>query len=161
MREFNSFGTFARHLKVTAALGEEVTHHITETAANIVKKDAKNRIGTYQDRSGNFAAWEPLAESTVADRVAKGYTPNDPLLREGVLRDSIEAETHGNEAVVGSTDEVALYQEVGTEHIPPRAFLGPALYENKNAISVMAGNTVLAWISGVGWHRPAKLISEV
>lgn len=161
MREFNSFGAFGRHLAATAAIGEEVTHHITETAADLVKKDAQSRIGTYQERSGNFAAWEPLAESTVADRVAKGYTPNDPLLREGVLRDSIEVETHGNEAVVGSADEVALYQEVGTEHILPRPFLGPALYDSQRAIGVMAGNTVLAWISGVGWHRPAKLITEV
>ena len=34
------------------------------------------RLGIYQDHLGPFNAWEPLADSTVSDRVNKGFTPN-------------------------------------------------------------------------------------
>ena len=95
-------GAFARHLMRVAAVGEEVTNHVTSEAAKIVRDNAKGRIGDYQDHVGPFKAWAPLAESTKADRVAKGYPEDEPLLREGVLRDSIEADSRGNTALVGS-----------------------------------------------------------
>lgn len=154
MKEFASFGSFARHLAVTAVVGEEVTHHITEKAAKIIQEDAQKRIGEYQDYTGPFNAWAPLAESTQEDRVAKGFTADDPLLRTGELRDSIEVSAKGNEAVVGSVGDIALYQEVGTDRIPPRPFLGPAGYDSKLSIGEMAGETLVAWISGLGWKRP-------
>lgn len=155
MKEFSSFGAFARHLAVTAAIGEEVTHHITEKAAEIIKEDAQKRIGEYQDGVGPFVTWAPLADSTKEDRVAKGFTEDDPLLRTGELRDSIHVSAKGNEAVVGSDSDIALYQELGTEKgIPPRPFLGPAGYESKLNIGEMSAKTVIAWISGLGWKRP-------
>jgi HK97 gp10 family phage protein len=158
MKEFNGFGLFAAHLMRTAAIGEEVSHHITEEAAEIIRDDAKVRLGIYQDHIGPFNEWAPLADSTVADRVNKGYRPNDPLVREGDLRDSIEVTQKGREAVVGSASDIALYQEQGTEHIPPRPFLGPAGFASKRRIAALATNTVVAWIAGKGWHRPAQLV---
>lgn len=157
MREFSSFGSFARHLAVTAALGEEVTHHITERAAEIIQADAKKRIGEYQDGVGPFNSWAPLADATKADRAAQGFPEDEPLLRTGDLRDSIEVTARGNEAVIGSVGDIALYQEVGTDKIPPRPFLGPAGYDSKLNISELAAKTVLAWISGIGWKRPKRL----
>lgn len=154
MKEFSSFASFARHLAVTAAFGEEVTHHITEKSAEIIKTDAQKRMGEYQDGVGPFVTWAPLAESTIADRIAKGFTPDDPLLRTGDLRDSIEVQTEGNEAVVGSVSEIAMYQELGTEKMPPRAFLGPAAFDSKLNIGENAAKTMIAWISGLGWKRP-------
>ena len=158
MKEFNGFGLFAAHLMRTAAIGEEVSHHITKKAAKIVQEDAQVRLGIYQDYIGPFNAWEPLADSTVADRVNKGFTPNDPLVRTGDLRDSITVTQKGREAVVGSDSEIAVHQEQGTERIPPRPFLGPAGFASKRRIAVLATNMVVAWVSGRGWHRPAKLV---
>lgn len=158
MREFQSFGAFGRHLLAISAVGEEVTHHLAEKAAEIIKDDAQKRIGEYQEYTGPFNSWKPLAEATVADRIAQGFTPDDPLLRTGELRDSIEAVVKGNEAVVGSTSEIAMYQELGTAKIPPRPFLGPAIYDSKNSIGELAAKTIVAWVSGIGWKRPSQLI---
>lgn len=158
MKEFQSFGSFARHLLVTAAVGEEVTHHITEKAGKIIQKDAQKRIGEYQGYTGPFNSWAPLAEATIADRVAKGFTPDDPLLRTGDLRDSIQVEAKGNEVIVGSDSDIAMYQELGTEKIPPRPFLGPAAFDSKLNIGEMAAKTAIAWLSGLGWKRPSQLI---
>jgi HK97 gp10 family phage protein len=154
MKEFSSFGSFARHLLVTAAVGEEVTHHLTEKAAELIKDDAQKRIGEYQDYTGPFPGWAPLADSTKADRVAQGFSEDEPLLRTGELRDSITVSAKGNEAVVGSDSDIALYQEVGTDKIPPRPFLGPAGYDSKLGIGELSAKTIVAWISGLGWKRP-------
>jgi HK97 gp10 family phage protein len=158
MREFSSFGSFARHLERLALEGEAVTAHITKEAADLVQANAKARIGEYQDYEGPFTKWAELADSTKEERVRQGFTENDPLLRTGTLRDSIKVEAKGNEAVIGSEDEVALYQEVGTDHIPPRPFLGPALYGSKNDIAEKSVSTTVAWVSGLGWHQPRQLI---
>jgi phage gpG-like protein len=77
--------------------------------------------------------WQPLAPSTVAEKQRLGYTgqisETDPLLRTGRLRDSLRAEAESTSAgatgIVGSDDPVAVWQEFGTPHIPPRPFIGP------------------------------------
>jgi phage gpG-like protein len=48
-----------------------------------------------------------------------------PWLCTGKLRDSVTHETTDNAAVIGSTDQVAVDQELGTSSIPPRPFLAP------------------------------------
>ena len=48
-----------------------------------------------------------------------------PWLRTGKLRASIGHQTDGAVAVVGSSSEVAVDQELGTPSIPPRPFLAP------------------------------------
>jgi hypothetical protein len=156
--EFKSFGAFGRHLGRLALVGEEVSHHVTEEAAKIIQKDAQHRLGEYQDYTGPFNTWAELADSTKADRVAKGFPENEPLLRTGELRDSIEVSVKGNEAVVGSVSDIAMYQELGTDRgIPPRPFLGPAAFDAKHPICEMGAKTIVAWVSGLGWHRPSQL----
>lgn len=90
-----------------------------EGACKIVEEEAKDVIGTYRYN------WPQLAESTQADREHKGYPPNEPLLREGTLRDSIEHTVIPIESAgyVGSNNKIAVYQELGTNSIPPRSFL--------------------------------------
>lgn len=158
MREYKTFGGFARHLVAVAAQGEAVEHHVLKQATKIVRDDAQARIGTYQGAAGPFNAWQPLANSTIADRINKGFTPNDPLLRSGELRDSITSQVHGDKAIVGSASDIALYQEVGTATIPPRPFLGPAAFASKAKIGAVAANTVIAWVSGVPWLNPPQPI---
>ncbi|MGK3131155.1 hypothetical protein ACCW76_18345 [Pantoea sp. C8B4] len=91
-----------------------------------IEETAKEEIGVYQPAYGPFEAWAPLAASTRADRVRHGYTENDPLLRSGELRDSIESEVVGLVAIVGTKSQIGFWQEVGTDRIPPRPFIGPA-----------------------------------
>lgn len=165
MKEFEGFGSFARHLGRLALIGEEVTHHITGEGAKLIQKDAKNRIGEYQDYAGPFNSWAELADMTKADRVAQGFPANEPLLRTGEMRDSIGVSCEGNKAVVGSASDIAMYQELGTDSngrsdnggIPPRPFLGPAAFEAKLPIGEIAAKTEIAWISGLGWKRPRSI----
>lgn len=91
-----------------------------------IEETAKEEIGVYQPAYGAFESWAPLAEATKADRVRQGYSEDEPLLRSGELRDSIQSEVVGLTAIVGTKSEIGLWQEVGTENIPPRPFIGPA-----------------------------------
>ncbi|WP_336999033.1 phage virion morphogenesis protein [Pantoea agglomerans] len=91
-----------------------------------IEETAKEEIGVYQPTYGPFDAWAPLAESTKADRVRQGYSEDEPLLRSGELRESIQSEVVGLAAIVGTKSEIGLWHEVGTEYIPPRPFIGPA-----------------------------------
>src|SRR5262249_2308121 len=64
-----------------------------EKIGQLVEDRARGKIGRYQRGVGPFPAWEPPADSTVADRVRKGFSPNEPLLRTGEhIRDTIEHE---------------------------------------------------------------------
>jgi phage gpG-like protein len=56
----------------------------------------------------------------------QGIFADEPLLRTGELRESIEKHVERHEAVVGSDSKVAVAQELGTTTIPPRSFLGAA-----------------------------------
>lgn len=149
MTEFDNFGAFGAHLLRTAAAGAAIEKVILKKAAEIIQKDAKARIGTYQDGMGPFPAWANLAESTVDDRIRKGFAPEDPLLRTGEMRNSIGVLIAGNEAIIGTPDAVALHHEMGTSRMPPRPFLGPAAMHSKEAVEKMAPAVVLAWIGRV------------
>jgi hypothetical protein len=98
--------------------------------AKIIQEDAKARIGHYQGAVGEFPAWAPLADATKADRVRKGFSEDDPLLRSGELRDAIEVRPHREGAIVGIFEgaiaKIAVWMELGSRHAPPRPFLGPA-----------------------------------
>ncbi len=155
MREFKSFGAFAAHLELLSLEGAAVTEHLTEHSAAVIRDIAKEKIGHYQDAVGGFPAWAPLAASTEADKARAGAPPNAPLLRHGELYASIESEAESVEleghAVIGSASDIAVYQEMGTEKIPPRPFLGPAAFEGREPVAREASETLLAWICGKPW----------
>ena len=148
MQEFDSLGAFGKHLLKVAALGEQVTHIAAKEGAKFIADDAKARIGEYQDGIGPFPAWRNLADSTVRDRISKGFTPDDPLLRTGELRDSIQVVAEGNTAGAVTDDPIAVYQEMGTAKIPPRPFLGPAGYNSKKGIERVMVDALMLWIGG-------------
>lgn len=143
VREFQSVNDFALHLAEAAVAVRLVEHHALDRAAAIIEQSAKDEIGTYQPSVGPFNGWPQLAESTQKEREHLGFTPNDPLLRTGGLRDSISREVQGLEAVVGSTSDVMVYQELGTPSIPPRPVLGPAAFKNKKKIERILGEAVV------------------
>ena len=155
MKEFTSLGQFARHLAtLEVAVALELRNGL-ETVARAVKEKAKDEIGEYQAAIGPFPAWAPLAESTVADRVAKGYSPDEPLLRTGEMRDSIDKSVSGMEATIGSTSQIAVYQELGTDKIPPRPFLGPAVLHNEKLIKQILGRAFVTGLLGRGNMPPS------
>lgn len=117
---------FAREMSsasASIATGLEVSFRVI---VKEIEETAKEEIGVYQPAYGPFDAWVPLAESTKAERIRQGYSEDEPLLRSGELRDSIESEVVGLAAIVGTKSEIGLWQEVGTSHTPPRPFIGPA-----------------------------------
>ena len=153
MIEFGDLRELAMHLTDETVGGLVNAKKGVKAAVEMLDKAAKAEFGIYQEASGPFAAWAELADSTKEDRLAKGFSENDPLLRSGELRDSIHHEAEDWEGIVGSTSEIMLYQELGTSRIPPRPVLGIALYDNLDRIREMIGH---AAVSGfVGGQRMA------
>ncbi len=143
MREF-SLLEFAKF--VGAELGEGV-EHAKETAlelgARAIAHEAKSVIGTYK------FDWEQLAPATQSDRERQGYPANEPLLREGTMRDSIRYTLiNNNEAEIGSDSDIAVWQELGTSTIPARSFLGASAAYLEKPIVHMIKKTVGAAVAG-------------
>ena len=156
MMGFSSFAKFAEHLVLLGVEQHLADHEILEVAAKQIETRAKEKIGSYQDAAGPFEAWQPLAASTVEQREALGYTPDDPLLRDGTLRDSIEHKVEGREAHIGSDLDIALWQELGTEHIPPRSFLGSSAFELAPKIVREIGVAFSSILAGGGRKIPIE-----
>src|ERR1700761_8189213 len=161
MREFSSFRHLAEQFARLALEGEAVSHELAGKGAHMIQRDAQNKLGSYQPSAGPFGAWDELADSTKADRVNKGFPEDEPLLRTGELRDSIESVVQGSEAMVGSMDPIALWQETGTDdgNLPPRSFLGAAAFESKPKLSALCAATLIAWISGYSWKAPRRRVT--
>ena len=126
-----------------------------ERIATKIEKTAKSEFGVYQPAVGAFDEWAELAESTQTERERLGFTPNDPLLRTRGLRDSIEHRVGDLEAEIGSDSDIMVYQEFGTERIPPRPVLGPAAERNHDAILAALGGAVVAGIIGGDLVHPS------
>ena len=146
-------------LELATILGEialkqhEVDHHSLEKAAKVVEKRAKAKLGEYQEAAPPFAGWAELADYTKEDRVRQGFPENDPLLRTGEMRDSIEHVVMDGEAQVGSNSDIAVYQELGTATIPPRSFLGGAAAESVDKIIAIIGEDSVMALTGKGVHN--------
>ena len=147
-KQLTSFLQLAEEMAKNTVRAAVVVEAGLEAAANLVQKDAQGRLGEYQDAIGDYPAWVELADSTKADRARQGYAENDPLLRDGTLRDSIVTEHTVMQAVIGSKNPIAAYQEFGTETIPPRPFLAPAAEANKKKIHQMIGLAVAGALGG-------------
>ena len=117
---------FARELSSSSARIATGLESSFRVIVKEIEETAKEEIGVYQPAYGPFDAWAPLGESTKADRIRQSYSEDEPLLRSGELRESIQSEVVGLAAIVGTKSKIGLWQEVGTKHIPPRPFIGPA-----------------------------------
>ncbi len=146
-------------MELAAKLGEaqlrlhEMERRALERAAKIVKKRAKAKIGEYQEQAGPFIAWPELADFTKEDRLRQGFTENDPGLRTGEMRASIEHIVIGNEAHIGSNDDKLVWFELGTEKQPPRSVLGGAVVEEMDKILGILGEEMVSLLVGEGVHN--------
>jgi len=171
VKEFKTLAGFAAHLTKLASFGNEVADGIAEEAGAVIRDDAKAKLGSYQGAVGPFVGWAPLAQMTMEERAKNGFTPNDPLLASGQLRDAIESSLIPGGAQVGvphgphkepngtveDVGEIALKMELGGAG-PPRPFLGPAAFESKPKINKLAGRAVVAWLVGANWLKPPQSI---
>ena len=114
MNKTFSFASFGRFLGEIAITHEPLLAVGVAAITENLLREVKGIIGD-PDRLA-----PPLAASTVADRLRHGYSANETLLRSGALRSSYESECFGLIAAAGSSDDVALWQEVGTARIPAR-----------------------------------------
>jgi len=123
-KEYKSFADLAADLAFHEA---GMTAALLEIGERL-EKVAKRKIGHQQP------GWEPLKESTEAEKTRKGYPANAPLLATGHMRDSISHEVEGLVLTVGSTDEKMIFHEFGTEKMPPRPVLGPLVEDERRFI---------------------------
>lgn len=132
-----TLGELAKVFGTAIAETAAARHEALEKAAELIEGEAKRVIGTYK------YGWPELAESTKKDRVRKGFPENEPLLRTGEMRDSIEHTAGVETAYVGSNNDKAVWQELGTSRIPPRSFLmGAAMHKGREAAEIL-GLTLL------------------
>lgn len=123
-------------------------------AGAMIAEEAKSYIGSYQPtRDPDFPAWAPLTPQTQAERVRLGYSPDDPLLRSGALRDAIEVRVAGFAVSVGvpatpvagsnaTLGEIASWMEWGTATVPRRPFLLPAAFGKRYAAIELVWATI-------------------
>ncbi len=148
MMDFSSLGAFIQHVESLSAVVEAGQHQGVKRAAAIIEKAAKARIGHYQAAVGPFPAWAPLAAATEVKKAQMGFPPDAPLLASGAMRDNISTEISGNEAVIGSPDDRAVYHEFGTSKMPPRPVFGPVAFNCVEEVGDVIGGTVVAALIG-------------
>ena len=147
MKSFDLLG-FVAHLGALERDMHTLGPMILEKAAAMVCAEARRVLGTHD------YDWPELKPETIADRVKQGFTPNDPGLRSGAMRDSIEYTIahHGLEAEIGSDDQHLVWFELGTAKQPPRSVLVAAAQHMGPKIEKMAARAVVAVMAGRGLH---------
>lgn len=94
-------------------------------------------------RRGLLGAGEHVAESVRALLSTPPGGPHAaPWLRTGALRDSIAVEETDSGVEIASTSAVAVHQEMGTRHIPPRPFLAPVAAATVDGVTARVANAV-------------------
>lgn len=165
MKTFDSIAQFDAFLDERIADLERGFPVVLAEIGKVIQEDAKGRIGSYHAKVGPFPMWDELADATKADREAQGYSDDEPLLREGDLRDAIERLSTNWKTLVGvrggtpskdgrtTLGNIAMWQEFGASRkgiawIPPRPFMGPALYATMDHTIPIAAAAVMARLTG-------------
>ena len=148
MPDFAGLGDFLRFLPELAAEIEEAAQQRgREAAAELVHREVKAILGQYQEGdTGPFPAWAVLQNATIRRRLSRrGLDADAPELATGALLGSVTADVDADgRAVVGVADglvgsgapgdevrnigDVAVAQEMGTDTVPQRSFLGVGAY---------------------------------
>lgn len=101
---------------------------------------------------GRDALGQAAAALAGAVRQALSHTPGEdhatPWLRTGELWASITCEATDTVAVIGSSDPVAVYQELGTSAIPPRPFLASVAAAEADGIARGIADRIRAGLEG-------------
>jgi phage gpG-like protein len=128
----------ARMAAVEADL-EAAREPMIAAACQMVAGRSKDLIGVPQP------SWPPLAAETLARKDGV----NTPLLETGEMRSSISWNADRDHGHVGSNDDVAVFQELGTSRgLPPRSFLALAAQQEGPEVAKMMSKVVGAAIGG-------------
>src|ERR1700730_12162172 len=130
---------FVAHLKVLDMEMKAVSHGVVARACELICAEAKRVLGT------EGYDWPALSPATLAHQMQSGM-----LLETGELRGSIEWNSSGIEAAVGSNLDKAVWHELGTARIPPRPFLAGAAVAMEEKIHKSAARAVVACSAGRG-----------
>jgi len=109
--------------------------------------DLARRLGRLDLAAVRQAALAAAAE-TIAGQVREalshppGADHRFPWRQTGALADSIGVSAEADEALVGSSSEVALYQELGTATVPPRPFFAAIAATEAEAAAASVGAAV-------------------
>lgn len=160
-RAFTSMNAFAAHLLVRQALVVAELRTGLKFVTTAIKDTAQAELGHYQSQVGPFEAWKELADATKEDRVSQGFTENDPLLRSGALKESINDEVVALDGYVGSDNDEAVWMELGTDKAPPRSYLGPAVIHNEDLIKEVLGAALVTGILGSGVKSITTMTSKL
>lgn len=126
-----------------AAKLDKIQRDCLESGAKVLEKEAKRVLGTYD------YGWMQLADATKEDRISRGYTPNEPGLREGDMRDSIEhVVVNAHEAQIGSNDDKMLWFDIGTPNQPPRPVFQPAAIAKGEEVALELGHSAMDVLTG-------------
>lgn len=164
-KDFSSLLDFSDHLFKASNHEVFALKECLDLAGKIIQLEAKKEIGYLQPQVGPFDAWEELADSTKEEKERLGYVFNsdyNPLFRTGSLLNSIVYEVNMDklETIVGSKSQIAAFQEFGTNRIPPRPFIGPAMFKNMEKIAQLFGKATVIGIAG-GNHIAEKIAKEI
>ena len=113
--------------------------------------DLARRLDRLDLSSVRQAALAAAAETIAAEvREALSHPPDGdhrfPWRQTAELADSIGVTAEADEALIGSTSEVALYQELGTATVPPRPFFSVIAADRAEATAEAVGAAVAAAI---------------
>ena len=123
MRKFADIRSFQAFLRddapVLIAAGKAAG---LRAGARIIGNEMRGEIGEYQHGDAGFEDWPNLTPGTLdgfgplPGKVALGQAPPDnPLLANGTMRDSIGEKFGEDAAAIGTDDKVAIYQNEGTD----------------------------------------------
>lgn len=141
-----SLASFASFLTQLAVMDEAEKKGL-EAGCKILETEAKRVLGTYD------YGWPQLTPYTQSDRVSKGFPANEPLLRTGDLRGSIEHNVGVREARVGTNSQIGVWQELGTSRIPPRSFMKGAAIRKEGEIITAVVDSVYTHLA-LGKPKP-------
>lgn len=172
MREFATIEGFVRYLRTMPERVLAGAQIGLENAGRIVQEEARAELGHYQGAAGPFPEWQPLSDRTIEQRVLAGWTPDDPLKASGELALNIDLVSEPGRVAVAvphvfvgagtkedptrDIGEVAIWMEQGTEAehpVPPRPFLGAALFRKTEAAVEAVGEAYAAALAGRPVHR--------
>ncbi len=118
-----TLGEWAASLRRSAAICRPTLHATLDLEMQHLAAEAA-------EYPGKYGGWPSLSPYTIATKVAGGYPTPSPLLREGILQQSIHGLAIDMYGVVGSTDPVNVFHEVGTAKMPPRPIFSFVMQRN-------------------------------
>ncbi|MGU3387281.1 hypothetical protein ACLBYG_22415 [Methylobacterium sp. D53M] len=139
-RSFSSIGAFTAYMRGRLATLPAAEKRALGDGIELIRDAAREQPGTYQP------GWPKLKPATVARKA----TGDSPLRETGAMAQGYESKVVGpKEAVAGSNDDKAIWQELGTSRgIPPRNNLQAAGIKKGPEAARRIGAAVIAHLAG-------------